>query len=341
MKAKRSLVLVLLLFIQASLFGQCPLDDFLADISGGTSESLELQKAIAGDKGLVDSWAIVKNAPDAVKKNPKILSKIDEISKSGNGLSSGKITEAFEGDLGDVLTKASDGDLDKILARFDMSHMNDDHLDEIIKRLNPTDYSLKQDLLDNPALFSQFDDMLDNPGKYWEMLSDGSIPQGSKLNDWARGKWFKNLRELAEDFDKKIVTSSMTDEFGLDNVVSQVTLEVTSKSGLKKTIRIDNLAFDDFTGQYILGDAKFTTKTKDWNGDWVTSCTDNQKDVFKWFKDSDVKDIVVKATDSKKIEALDNINLKPDSPIDFSATNLRLYGSDAGQQSVKTVVNIK
>ena len=219
--------------------------------------------------------------------------------------------------------------------------MNDGHIDEIVSRLGNPKYAIKQDLLDNPALFSQLDDMLDNPGKYWDMLSEGSIPKGSKLDDWARGKWFKDLRELAEDFDIDIVNSAFRSEFGDANVVRQVTLEVTSKSGVKKTIRIDNLALDDISGNYILGDAKFTTKTKDWNADWLYSCTDNQKDVFKWFENNDVQDIVVKATDSKKIDALDNISLKPDSKIDFNSTNLRLYGSDANQQSVKTIVNIK
>lgn len=290
---------------------------------------------------MVESWNLIKNAPDAVKRNPKVLSKIDEISKGSSGVSSGKITEAFEGDLGDVLAKASDSDLDIILGRFDLPHMNDGHIDEIVSRLGNPKYAIKQDLLDNPALFSQLDDMLDNPGKYWDMLSEGSIPKGSKLDDWARGKWFKDLRELAEDFDKKIVTSSMTDEFGLDNVVGQVTLEVTNKSGVKKTIRIDNLALDDISGKYVLVDAKFTTKTKDWGVDWLSSCTDNQKDVFKWFENSDVQDIVVKATDTDKIKALSDINLFPNGKINFNNTSLKLYGSSPNQQVVGTVVTIK
>lgn len=133
----------------------------------------------------------------------------------------------------------------------------------------------------------------------------------------------------------------MGDEFGLDNVVGQVTLEVTSKSGVKKTIRIDNLAFDDISGKYVLGDAKFTTKTKDWNADWLSSCTDNQKDVFKWFENSDVQDIVVKATDTDKIKALSDINLAPNGKLDFNNTSLKLYGSSPNQQVVGTVVTIK
>ena len=73
----------------------------------------------------------------------------------------------------------------------------------------------------------------------------------------------------------------------------------------------------------------------------MSSCTDSQKDVFKWFEENNVKEIVVKAKDSQKIDALNLIDLKPNGKIDFDLTSLRLYGSEANQQVIGTVVNIK
>ncbi|MCA4895769.1 MAG: hypothetical protein ING84_12270 [Cytophagales bacterium] len=134
----------------------------------------------------------------------------------------------------------------------------------------------------------------------------------------------------------------MIGEFGQAKVVRQVTLEVTSNAGVKKTIRIDNLAFDDITGKYILGDAKFTTKTKDWNTDWLSSCTENQSIVYPWFKSGDIKEIVVKATDPDKIQLLkDNLKLAPDAKIDFSKSKLKLYCSSADQQVIGQVISLK
>jgi hypothetical protein len=275
-----------------------------------------------------------------LRTNITALSKLNDIAGRGRGIDKAKLKSALDGDLGDVLNKATGDDLTNILNRLDAEHVTGTHLDEITNRLKNYP-ELKTDLLDNPEWFETFDDILQDQGRYWELLSEGNIASGSAMAKWGQGKWWKNLRDLADDFDVDIVNNTLKAEFGDANVVRQVTLEVTSKSGVKKTIRIDNLAFDDISGNYILGDAKFTTKTKDWNTDWLSSCTDNQKDVFKWFENNDVQDIVVKATDSKKIDALDNISLKPDSKIDFNSTNLRLYGSDANQQSVKTIVNIK
>ncbi len=288
---------------------------------------------------LVEAWEMAAKHAD-LRTNTTALSKLNDIAGRGRGIDKTKLKAALDGDLGDILNKATGDDLTNILNRLDAEHVTGTHLDEITNRLK-TYPELKTDLLDNPEWFETFDDVLQDPGRYWEILSEGNIATSSAMAKWGQGKWWKNLRDLADDFDVEIVNNTLKAEFGDVNVVRQVTLEVTSKSGVKKTIRIDNLALDDISGKYVLGDAKFTTKTKDWNADWLSSCTDNQKDVFKWFENSDVQDIVVKATDSKKIDALDNINLKPDSKIDFNSTNLRLYGSDANQQSVKTIVNIK
>ena len=99
MKTKRSFIFLLLLFIQVSLFGQCPLDDFLADISGGTPESLALQKAIAGDKGLVDSWNILKKT-----EIDGLSGKVDNL----EGLNKALKQDGYDGDYFETLLKSKD-----------------------------------------------------------------------------------------------------------------------------------------------------------------------------------------------------------------------------------------
>jgi len=54
-----------------------------------------------------------------------------------------------------------------------------------------------------------------------------------------------------------------------------------------------------------------------------------------------VNSIVVKATDSQKLLELANIGLANNSSISFANTTLKIFGSEANQQVVKTVVTLK
>ncbi|MFZ1788720.1 MAG: ORF6N domain-containing protein [Saprospiraceae bacterium] len=65
-------------------------------------------------------------------------------------------------------------------------------------------------------------------------------------------------------------------------------------------IRIDYLG-KDINGKFHLGDAKFTTKDKNWNSDWLDPSSVNQNSVFPLFQSGGVNSIVVKATDSDKL----------------------------------------
>ncbi|GEM_PF-5808682 len=226
----------------------------------------------------------------------------------------------------------------------DASHDNvtDFFLGEITSRLGNTNYGIKQDLLDNPSWFETFDDILWEPGKYWDILSEGTVVAGSPLAKWGQGKWWKNLKELSNKFDEEVVNLALVEEYGLSNVVQQVTLDVTNNAGITKRIRIDNLVFDEITGEYLLVESKFTTLTKNWNLDWFQSCTDNQKLVFEWIRNGNIKEIIVRANKNTKIQELsEKFNIDPGSLLNHNSVGLEVYGSATNYNTIGQIVKLK
>lgn len=265
------------------------------------------------------------------------ISKVETILNNG-AITQQKLVDAIETNMAAIISAADDVELGKILDRLNLAHVDDAHLDKITQRIN--DYStLKQDLINNPDWFETFEDILNNPGKYWEIIDDAVVPTNAALNHWAQGYWWKNLRDMAQNFEKipgldefKIV-SGISDN---SKIVEQVTLEF---DGVK--IRVDYLGFDQLTGKYSLGEAKFSTKNKNWGTDWLNASTDNQKTVFQAIQNGNVNSIVVKATDAQKLSELAGIGLANNSSISFANITLDIIGSNANQQTVKSVVSLK
>jgi len=297
-----------------------------------------------GSKISIEKSAVgcdVIKAWETAIKHSKVRTSVTALTKIENILTSGRIPTtkfkaAIDGNLGDILNAADDINMGKILDRLNLQHVNEAHFDEILQRLSnyPT---LKQDLIANPHWFETFDDILKEPGKYWDILNEGNLPSGSALAQWGQGFWWKNLRELADQFEDFAALDNfrLVNNLDINQVVEQVTLEV---NGIK--IRIDYLG-KDAAGKFHLGDAKFTTKSKNWVTDWLNAATDNQTQVFPLFQNGGVNSIVVKATDPQKISELANIGLGNNSSISFSNITLKIFGSEANQQIVKTVVTLK
>jgi hypothetical protein len=147
----------------------------------------------------------------------------------------------------------------------------------------------------NPDWFDTFDDILDNPEKYWDILGEGNIPSGSPLAKWGQGFWWKNLRELADEFESVAALDKIEELFGTvygTNISLKVTNNVT---GEVKDIVPDFLAFKN--GKYHIADAKYTTKSNFTVEDAVTP---NQGDVFAWIKDPNSNiSVEVRAANSK------------------------------------------
>ena len=127
---------------------------------------------------------------------------------------------------------------------------------------------------------------------------------------------------------------------GYTIVVTQVTLEVDGVA-----IRVDYLGYNSTTRVYHLGETKFSTLDKNWDADWLSAATDNQSIVLPKVRDKTVIKYVVKATDSQKLADLAEIGLVDSSGklinIQFNNSNFNIFGSQANQQVVKTVVTLK
>ncbi|MDH5381555.1 MAG: hypothetical protein OEW75_11915, partial [Cyclobacteriaceae bacterium] len=285
-----------------------------------------------------------------LRGNSLALSKLDVITTRGRGIDLNKLKDAISGDLGDVLNQAGDADLIKIINRLDEAHVTGSHLDEITKRLGNAEYNIKDELLIYPERFTTFESVLREPGRYWDLLNGGNLPSGSYIRNWGQGKWWKDLREKARNFeryDPNIPSSGKARESFLshnnltnNNVVDQVTLEI---DGIN--IRIDYLGKGD-DGLFHFGDAKFSTNDKNWLSEWLDAATPNQKTVFPGMKGKDVK---IKASDPDKLnDIFEAFGIKSSQFNNGAFTipanqvgSLKIFGSAADDiTTVKKVVQI-
>ncbi len=280
---------------------------------------------------LVEAWAAVNHLPDAIKLEPSVLSKLNDIASRGRGIDLPKLETALKGDLGDVLGSATGDDLTKILNRLDADHVTGSHLDEITSRLGNTQYGIKQDLINNPNWFETFDDVLQNPGRYWERISQGELVNGSALQSWAQGKWWKDLRETAQAFQNTAGLSKVRDVFGT-SFGSQITLKVTKGSEIFEIVA-DYLAKKD--GVFYIVDTKYTTLD---NFDLAKSFTPNQSKVFPWIKNGDDITIEIRAVDTR----LEELGLFQGDMLDPNNLKIDIYKSVPGNSSqVAPVINYK
>ena len=315
------------------------------DLTDGPKEFLEFI-ATKGEDG-VKAWDLVKHLDEGVRLNVNALGKLDNLLTSGK-IPKAKLESALNSHLGDILNAADEVNVGKILDRLNLQHVDELHFDNIIQRLDnyPT---LRQDLIDNPDWFDTFDDILKRPGDYWDIVDEAVASSDAALIKWGQGFWWKNLREKAKNFeipDPSVPGSGTarssfrsSNNLNANQVVDQVTLEV---NGTK--IRIDYLG-KDASGQFHLGDAKFSTKDKNWSSEWSGSSTPNQSTVFPDIQ-SQSHSIVIKATDPDKIDAIEsafNITMNNGTftiPV-ADVGSLKIFGSAADDISVvKEVVEL-
>ncbi|MCO5277386.1 MAG: hypothetical protein M9911_05305 [Saprospiraceae bacterium] len=284
----------------------------------------------------VRAWESVHHLKEGVRLNTTILGKIDNLRTAGK-IPTDKLDVALKNQLGEILDAADNTTVNKILDRLNMSHVNEAHFDKITQRLTNPEYKLTllKDLMDNPQWFEDFDKVIENPGKYWDVYNEGDFPLNSFMGKWGQGYYLKDLKQVAKGFEDGAALTRFKSENGISTIVEQVTLEV---DGIR--IRIDYIG-RDANGKYHLGDAKFSKSNKNWSRDWLESATPNQQIVFSAFQNNNANSIIVKATEPSKLTALSNIGLGNNSSIDFSNSTLKIFGSEANQDVVKTVVSLK
>lgn len=220
---------------------------------------------------------------------------------------------------------------------------------ELAKHIDDADFLNKLDIdLGNPKWTQDIKDLItakpsdltdkykllkDDAGRAWEVA--GSDPSWS---NWAKRTFFKDVCGKAKLFEDGVSIQAFKQLHGLidDQIVKQVTLEV---NGIK--VRFDFIS-KDASGKFHFGEAKFTTKNKNWNNEWLDAATVNQKQVLPLFQNGGVNSIVVKATDADKLTDLAKIGLSNNSSINIAnVLTVKLFGSGADNQIVQTVVNIK
>jgi hypothetical protein len=155
--------------------------------------------------------------------------------------------------------------------------------------------------------------------------------------EWAQRAFFKDVVVKAKLFESGASFDEFKQIHGLTNTqtVAQVTLEI---NGIK--VRFDFIGKDPNTNKFYFGEAKFSTKDKNWDNDWLNSSSKNQQKVFPLFQSNNsITSIVVKATDSKKIQDLKNIlNLNPNDLIDINDIgSFKLFGGHKTFESIESL----
>ena len=176
-------------------------------------------------------------------------------------------------------------------------------------------------------LFGEMTELSPDARKLAEDLAEESGEKAKMMEIFGLGGAFED-----------IVFDAFKAEHGLINsqVVRQVTLEVDGVA-----IRVDYLGYNPTTRTYHLAEAKFSTLDKNWNTDWLSAATDNQAIVLPKVQAGTVTEYVVKASDARKLELLEGIGLGNNSKISFGNTTFNIFGSQANQQVVKTIVTLK
>lgn len=206
-------------------------------------------------------------------------------------------------------------------------------------------YGLVDDLINNPNWYKDFDDIIQEPGKFWDILKQGTFPQTSPFGKWGQGKYFKDLKEDAGKFEALINTKLIETYGNANKIVDEVTMDIVKKNGNDTEMfrnRIDFIAKDN--NKFNLFEAKFTRKEKNWTAEWLDATTDNQSITFNWFKNNEVTEVIIRATDAKKIDALAEIGIiikDGKAKIDINDISLTLYGSKANKIEISSFVIIK
>lgn len=219
---------------------------------------------------------------------------------------------------------------------FGYKQVLDEDLD-LLKKPNLA-YDLKKDMKAAPEdLVDQYKPLKNEPGKMIDVAKENSNYE--KYQNKNSGL---KLSKLAKDFEDGAALDRFKEINGLtnDDIVKQVTIEVNGEN-----IRLDFIGKNPDTGKFYFGEAKYSSYDRDWNNSWKISCTKKQKPAFTLIKDAgpnSVVNLVVKATDPKKIEDLfENLGLNPNDPIEFDDVSLQFFGSFANELTVKPVVILK
>lgn len=291
-----------------------------------------------------------ESAADAVRKIKEIVKDEQGRIPENNGFQLAVVEDVSGSERLAVITKIPIlNDLPK-LAQESLERLTPTSLKKLLDRL-ASNVELLEVIKQKPELTRLWTAHKTPPFTATEMAEAENIFAGlsEELSDEAR-----NLAiELGEESGKKarmleifglgrnfedIAINAFKTKSGITNnlqIVRQVTLEVDGIA-----IRVDFLGLDN-QGIYHIGESKFSTLDKNWATDWLSACTPNQTIVLPKIQTGNVTEYIVKATDTQKLADLSQIGLANNSKINFANTTFNIFGSQANQQTVKTIVTLK
>jgi hypothetical protein len=203
---------------------------------------------------LVESWKVLQNAPDLVRRNTSVL---DEVAKlrtktlaNGDALD---IQKLFDNGFGNTLNSLSDADKTTMLAR--MNDWDAKHVDDLARRLGKDNYPELADDLTNPDFFKLYDDIVHDPENAIDIAKRAG---DGNLHTTAKSTFFNNVTQLGKDFEKVVapalkpggawrnkLKTLLKDKFGVDDLDSYEMFEQVQ------------LTYNKTTGDYFVADQVF------------------------------------------------------------------------------------
>ena len=211
----------------------------------------------------MEAWNLIKNAPDAVKRNPGVLEEVTKLSgKTLNGQSL-DVAKLFDNGLAKTLDKVSDADKTKILSRineWDASKVND-----LARRLGKDNYPKLADDLTDPDFFKLYDDIVHDPENALDIAKRAG---NGNLTTTAKSTFFNDITKLGKDFEG-VVAPALRPGGAWRNKLSDV---VKNKFGIDDLDSYEmyeqvQFTYNKSTGDYFIADQAFVKYGFDADGD--------------------------------------------------------------------------
>jgi len=246
------------------------LEKMLAKVDESSIENLledihstpALKNAFKGTPELVDSWKIVKDAPEAVRKNTSVLENISSLSAktlNGNPLN---VQKLFDNGLSSTLSKVSDADKVKILDRI--NQWDASKVDDLARRLGKDNYPALADDLADPDFFKLYDDIIHDPENALDIAKRAG---NGNLTTTAKSTFFNDVTKLGKDFEG-VVAPALKPGGALRSKLKTI---LESKFGIKDLDSYQMFEQVQFTynksGDYFIADQAFVKYGFDTDGD--------------------------------------------------------------------------
>jgi hypothetical protein len=224
-------------------------DQFIKDFENAADAVVE---KINANPKLVDSWKIVKDAPDAVRKNTSVLENVSSLSTkklpNGNALD---VQKLFDNGLSKTLSNVSDADKVKILNRI--NQWDASKVDDLARRLGKDNYPALADDLTDPAFFKLYDDIIHDPENALDIAKRAG---NGNLTTAAKSTFFNDITKLGKDFES-VVAPALGSGMWRDKLKTLVGKFGVNDLDAYEMFEQVQLTYKKSTGDYFVADQVF------------------------------------------------------------------------------------